>query len=100
MTEIRIGNVLKRSLKAQQKNLKVVSKETGIPYSTLHTWQENRQPKDILKAQKLANYFGITLHELLFDRAEAVTPEKIKDIFTTPKDLFQGRFEVLIKKID
>lgn len=100
MTEIRIGIVLKRLLHAKQKNLKTVSKETGIPYSTLHTWQENRQPKDILKAQKLANYFEISLYELLFDRKENLSIPSNEDLRRLGEDFFRGRFEICIKKIE
>lgn len=76
MSEIKIGYVIKRLLKEQRRTLKEVSRETEIPYSTLHTWYENRQPKDIIKAQRLAEFFGISLHQLLFDQEETHEQKK------------------------
>jgi DNA phosphorothioation-dependent restriction protein DptG len=95
MLEIKIGQVLKRLLKEKRTNLKEVSRETGIPYSTLYTWQENRTPKDILKAQLLASHLGITLHELLFDQKDRRDePKKPEPLEEGASDFFKGRFEV------
>src|SRR5258708_6680923 len=100
MNEIKIGQVLKRLLRDQRKTLKEISRETDIPYSTLHTWQENRQPKDILKAQRLAEHLGLTLHELLFDQPD-LREEQSKEI---PKqildELFKGTFEIVVRRIE
>lgn len=96
---IKIGSVLKRILQERRMTLKEVSEETNIPYSTLHTWLENRQPKDIIKAQKLANYLSITLEELLFDHS---TIKKHKGAGEIPRENFnftEGRFEVIVRKV-
>lgn len=100
MHEIKIGLVLKRLLKAQNRTLKKVSQETGIPYSTLHTWSENRHPRDILKAQQLAHYFGISLNELLFDQPEPRKEELSGQNQTKANDFFKGVFEITIRKIE
>jgi transcriptional regulator with XRE-family HTH domain len=99
MYEIKIGSVLRRLLKLQSKTVKKVSQETGIPYSTLHTWLENRQPKDILKAQRLADYFGISLNQLLFDQEEIRNEELSGQTQSKSNDFFKGIFEITIKKI-
>lgn len=102
MEEIKIGQVLKRVLRDQRKTLKEVSRETGIPYSTLHTWHENRQPKDVMKAQRLARYFGISLHELLFDRPD-VHEERAEQEQPGPPprpEFFKGTFEITVRKIE
>lgn len=99
MYEIKIGQVMKRLLLAQRKTLKEVSRETGVPYSTLHTWLENRQPKDILKTQALADYFGITLHQLLFDQLDAHDGKLGEQIPHQGNDQIQGVFEITVRKI-
>lgn len=101
MLEIKIGLVLKRLIREHRTDLKTISRETGIPYSTLYTWSENRQPKNILKAQELAQHFGITLHELLFDlkdqreKADEPGPKS-----TEKDDFFKGKFEIVIRRLD
>jgi transcriptional regulator with XRE-family HTH domain len=99
MNEIKIGSVIKRLLREQRRTLKEISRETGIPYSTLHTWQENRQPKDIIKTQKLADYLGITLHELLFDQEDS-HETKTEPIEPKNDELFKGAFEVIVRRIE
>ncbi len=99
MYEIKIGQVIKRLLLAQRKSLKQVSRDTGIPYSTLHTWLENRQPKDILKTQALADYFGISLHQLLFDQLDSRNEKPRDQIPLIGNEIIQGVFEIIIRKI-
>lgn len=101
MYEIKTGAVIKRMLWKLRKNLKDVSRETGIPHSTLHTWQENRQPKNIVKAQVLADYFQISLHELLFDTPDAhKEPAQGQAQKEKYEEFFKGRFEVIVRKIE
>jgi transcriptional regulator with XRE-family HTH domain len=100
MYEIKIGPVLKRVLRVRGLRLKEVSKATGIPYSTLHTWYENRQPKDILKAQVLADFLKLTLHELLFDQPDSREQKPLGEI---PKQIgdefFKGKFEIIVRRL-
>lgn len=100
MEEIRIGQVLKRLLRDQRKTLKQVSRDTGIPYSTLHTWFENRQPKNILNVRLLAEYLGVSLHELLFGKPDhydfpPAPPEEHKSA-----DPFTGTYQVTVRRVE
>lgn len=100
MYEIKIGPVLKRVLRARGLKLKEVSRETGIPYSTLHTWYENRQPKDILKAQVLADFLKLTLHELLFDQLDFREQKTSNEIPRQMDDeFFKGKFEIIVRRL-
>jgi hypothetical protein len=66
----------------------------------LHTWQENRQPKDVIKAHKLAQHMGISLHELLFgyeDRASIMQNEALP---LTISSSVAGRYEVIVRRMD
>ena len=98
VSSIKIGQVLKRVLSERRTTLKEVSEITKIPYSTLHTWLENRQPKDIVKAQKLAHYFSISLEELLFDHPEIKKHKGSEAILGEDLKLLEGHFEVIIRK--
>ncbi len=100
MYEIKIGQVLKRVLRARGMKLKDVSRDTGIPYSILHTWYENRQPNDIVKAQTLADHLNLTLHELLFDQADFRQHRPAADVPRThSEDFFKGKFEIIVRRL-
>jgi transcriptional regulator with XRE-family HTH domain len=95
-----LGSVLKSLLKKRRVSLTTVSRETGISYSTLHTWLGNRHPKDVVKVKKLADYFGVTLHELLFGEPDGRAPSQI-NLSLPSADLLIGTFEVTVRrKID
>lgn len=38
-----------------------VSKDTGIPQSTLSDWKNNRSAPKVDKLKKLADYFGVSI---------------------------------------
>lgn len=99
--EIKIGQVIKRLLKEYRLNLKELSRETGIPYSTLYTWSENRQPKDILKVQRLASHFGISIHELIFDlKDKKEEKQKTEARLEVNDEFFKGRFEIIVRRLE
>ncbi len=43
-----------------------LSIRTSIPKSTIHNWTSGTSPQNLLRANQLANYFGITLQDLIF----------------------------------
>lgn len=92
---IRIGQTLKNLLRSKGLSLKQVSVQTGIPNSTLHTWLENRQPKDILKVKRLADFLGVSLHELLFGVKELAPLGELR--LPAREDLV-GEYEVVIRR--
>jgi len=98
--EIKIGQVLKRLLREKRKNLKEVARDTGISYSTLYTWQENRSPKDIVKAHRLAAYLGISFHELLFDSKDFQADPVVEPTLEAADEFFKGKFEIVVRRID
>ena len=93
--------MIKSLLHEKRKTLKEVSRETAIPYSTLYTWLENRQPKDILKVQRLSDYFEVSMHKLLFGREDLKQESVSEESFRRMRDeVFKGVFEIVVKKLE
>jgi transcriptional regulator with XRE-family HTH domain len=93
---IRLGTVLKSILKSRGLSLKQVSVQTKIPYSTLHTWLENRQPKDIVKVKRLAVYLRVDLDFLLFGESESKPFES--NLKLPERENLVGVFEITIRR--
>lgn len=74
--EIKLSQVLARKFKG--KTLGALEKELGIPKTLLHEWRIGRLPsgKNLIHLKKLADYFGQTLEELIFDSKQEQLEEK------------------------
>lgn len=92
---IAIGKTFKRIIDEKRLSLKLISKETGVPNSTLAEWLNNRSPKNPEQVRKVSKYLGVSLHYFLFGEEDSEEPlHKI-----LKEDLFSGTFEVNIKRI-
>lgn len=64
------------------------------PY-TLQEWKSNRTPKDPAQVSKVANFFAVSLHYLLFGVEDRQEP--IQKILT--EDFFKGVFEITVRRV-
>ena len=69
VSKIELGKVLKRELKSRGISLQKLSKEVGIPATTLHGWCEGLAPsgKNLVQLKVLADYLNLTLESILFN---------------------------------
>ena len=93
-SHIRLGSNLKSIMHARGVSLKKLSEATSIPYSTLHMWLDNRQPKDILKVRALSEYLAVDMTELLFGDVAGVSSQN--DLPNV--DTLEGIYEVVIRR--
>lgn len=56
---------LKELIKRRSVSLTKVSKETGVPMSTLSEWTAGREPKISEALLKICDFFGVSLEELV-----------------------------------
>lgn len=92
---IKIGTNLTNLMKEKNLSLRELSKQAGVPYTTLQEWTANRTPKNPVQIQKVAQVLGVTMHYLLFgceDNLEPLT-KLLKE------DVFSGTFEISIKRV-
>lgn len=57
-----------------------VSKETGVPQSTLSDWKRGISTPKNDKLQKIANYFGVSLSYLLTGEEKDIVKEKSPEL--------------------
>jgi transcriptional regulator with XRE-family HTH domain len=90
-----IGKILSKIIQDRRLTLREISKATGVPATTLAEWQANRTPKNPEQVRAVARFLGVSLHFLLFGEEDQEEP--IQKILK--EDLFQGTFEISIKRI-
>ena len=94
------GAILKQLMTERGISARELSRETGIPVSTLSEWSGGREPKLGEPIIRLARYFGVSLeflatgHEVDTDLLKEVA-SKLKEEFVL---LHQGTYRVRIEK--
>lgn len=92
--ELKIKDVLKDLMKKRGETLLSLSQGTGVPKSTIADWMTNRTPNPI-QAVKIAKYFGVSLHFLLFGCEDPQDAEN-RMFFD---GILDGRFEIDIRRV-
>lgn len=92
---IKIGKNLREMMATSNHTLKQISKATGVPVSTLAEWSNNRSPKNLVHAQRVASFLGVSLHFLLFGEEDQQEPL----VKLMKEDVFSGTFEINIKRV-
>lgn len=93
--KIKIGEILSSLMEDQNWSIAKLSRETGVPQSTLREWCLNRSPKNPVQVQKVADVLGVSMHYLYFGEQDKQEP--IQKILK--EEVFQGTFEISIKRV-
>ncbi len=75
--KIQISTNLTNLLTMRRISLRGLSKEAGVPYTTLQEWTANRTPRNPVQVQKVASFLGVSMHYLLFGVEDASAAIKI-----------------------
>lgn len=92
---IKIAQTMKQLLKERGITLRELSKRSGVPVSTLSEWSSNCEPKSPTQTRKVAQALGVSMHYLLFGETDSQEPLQR----LLKEDLFQGTFEITVKKV-
>lgn len=69
-----------RLLDITGKSIYQVSKDTGIPNSTLYEWKAGKYNPKADKLKILANYFGVSIDYFLNDKIEETENERNQNL--------------------
>ncbi len=86
---------LKKLIADKNINAIKLSKATGVPKSTLSDWLLGNSPKNITQVKAVAEYFNVSIDELVFSdsKKKSMTTEK-----SDSELLMFGNFDVYLKK--
>lgn len=84
---------------AQEKNLKIstIAYKVGMSQSTLHSYFNGVEPKSMIALKKVADFFNMTIDELIFGESSTDSFRDSKDV--NKFDLSKYRFEIIIKEL-
>lgn len=90
--QIQLAENLKRMMAAKNLSVTAAARKIGMNKSTLHGYCNGAIPRNLQKLKELADLFEVSLVELIFaHETEARTPSK---------GGFEGRYEVIVRRID
>jgi transcriptional regulator with XRE-family HTH domain len=91
---MQLGKILKRLMADNDVNAAQVSRATGISSRTIHNWLSGQPPRDVRQLKKVADYFKVTLDQLVFgNESQRSALEEFKD------EINAGIFEVILRRI-
>lgn len=85
---------LKKLLKTSNLSVTELAQRTGVPRTNIQQWLSGTSP-NIVQVDKVANYFGITIDELVFDRR----PKSSVDGQLFETLIHSGDYKIMITKI-
>lgn len=86
---------LKKLLKKHDLTVAKLSRATGVSQKTLHSWLDSKTPSNLDSVKKIANYFDLTLEELLFGEV----PKPKNKLEEYHDEIQAGIFEVILKRV-
>lgn len=92
--ELRLGGTLSKLLLDRKLTMRAVARSCSIPVSTFFLWTANQPPQDPVRVARLAQYFGVSLHFLLFGEEDRLEPKKT----LIPETLIEGVYEITIRR--
>ena len=78
--EIVLGKVIQRELERKGITQTALSNKCDMRNSTLHSYLYGSLPKGLIGLLKIADYFELSLDELLFDRSESEHDKLLKEL--------------------
>jgi transcriptional regulator with XRE-family HTH domain len=75
-----------------------LAKQTGLPYKSLAEWigQGSRFPRDPAALKKLADFFGVSIHHLLYGEED---PQSILAQLIERTEIHTGMYEITVKRV-
>lgn len=93
---LKLAENIQRLCEDNNWSLAKLSKEAGVPKTTLHAWTTGRDTINLKQLKKVALKLKISVHELLYGELDPFEPKSE----TILKELFSGDIRVTLHKIE
>ena len=93
--ELQLQRTLKKILRERDIKLVQLSRATKVAVATLNNWLGGQPPRNISQVKAVADHFGISLDELLYDQRPRVEESFEKH----REEINAGIFQVILIKV-
>ncbi|MCX6111907.1 MAG: helix-turn-helix transcriptional regulator [Proteobacteria bacterium] len=93
------GEILEMLLEKNHLSVRKFSTEIKVSPKTVGEWigKNGRFPNSPSIIKRIADYFNISVHELLYDE---IDPTSIIDSFLNKTEIYSGYYKLTIEKVD
>ena len=94
---INLNTNLKMLLRNNNLTATQLARATKVPVQTIHNWIHGQEPRSFKQIKKIADYFELTVDELVYSPAgKAFRVGPIKEFI---EEINAGVFEVVLRKV-
>lgn len=95
---IKLNTTLKRLLKDNDLTVAQLSRATKVPVQTIHNWIHGQDPRSFLQIKKIADFFKLTVDELVYGiQLKKTTCKEPMNEFS--EEINAGVFEVVLRRV-
>lgn len=95
--KLMLQTCLKRLLKEEDMTVAQLSRATKIPPQTLNNWLSGQEPRKLSQVKIIADYFEVTLDQLLYGVDPMVQKKNVISDFSD--EINAGIFEVVLRRV-
>ena len=91
MRVMQLAKRLRQLVGQHQLTIPELSRHTGVPVNTLHNWLSGQAPRKLEQVKQVAEFFNVTLDDLIFGQEIRIEPTKLPELLMT------GQYEIVIR---
>lgn len=92
-----INKILRRLLIENDMTAAQLARATGIAPQTINNWLGGQEPRKLNQLKKVADYFEITLDELVYGASSKAKEQEL--LIEYADEINAGTFEVVLRKV-
>lgn len=96
LMELKLAKNLKGLLAQKHMTAIALSRASGVPNTTIANWIAGVPPRNVMQVRQVANFFGVSVDDLLFGSGQKVT---VSTLDRLEEELHAGIYEVVLRKV-
>lgn len=88
---------LKKLLQDSRITASKLSRETGVPTTTISNWLAGQSPKNIKQIYQVSRFFNVSIEELVFGVKPEIGGQNV--LAKLDSEIKAGNFEVILRRI-
>ena len=98
VSDMKLKSNLRDVLYKREMSASELARATKLPKQTINDWLNGSSPKNLNQLKIVADYFGVSIDQLVFGEAQQVKPMNAIEEFVD-NEIYAGKYEVILRRI-